>query len=104
MDDIERAVYELQRKFAAAEEQHKTLFRRIEKAEELNESVHSLALSVQKLTDSLTTTNKTVTDLCTDVDELKAKPAKKWETVTADIIKIVVAAVLGFLLAKIGLG
>lgn len=102
--DIERAVVDLQKQMAAAEEQHKTLFRRIEKAEELNESVHSLALSVQKLTDSLTNTNKTVTDLCTDVDELKAKPGKRWEALAMDVLKVVVGGMIGFLLVKLGLG
>ena len=102
--DIERAVVDLQKQMAAAEEQHKTLFRRIEKAEELNESVHSLALSVQKLTDSLTNTNKTVTDLCTDVDELKAKPGKKWEDLAMDVLKVIVGGVIGFVLVKMGLG
>ncbi len=102
--DIERAVVDLQKQMAAAEEQHKTLFRRIEKAEELNESVHSLALSVQKLTDSLTNTNKTVTDLCTDVDELKAKPGKKWEALAMDVLKVIVGGVIGFVLVKLGIG
>ena len=102
--DIERAVVDLQKQMAAAEEQHKTLFRRIDKAEELNESVHSLALSVQKLTDSLTNTNKTVTDLCTDVDELKAKPGKRWETLAMDVMKVIVGGVIGFVLVKLGLG
>lgn len=102
--DIERAVVDLQKQMAAAEEQHKTLFRRIEKAEELNESVHSLALSVQKLTDSLTNTNKTVTDLCNDVDELKAKPGKKWEALAMDVLKVIVGGVIGFVLVKMGIG
>ena len=102
--DIERAVVDLQKQMAAAEEQHKTLFRRIEKAEELNESVHSLALSVQKLTDSLTNTNKTVTDLCTDVDELKAKPGKRWESLAMDVLKVIVGGVIGFVLVKLGIG
>ena len=102
--DIERAVNELQRQMAAAEEQHKTLFRRIEKAEELNESVHSLALSVQKLTDSLSNTNKTVTDLCTDVDELKAKPGRKWESIAMDVLKIVIGGLIGVVMAKLGIG
>lgn len=102
--DLEREIGLLQQKMAAAEEQHKTLFRRVEKAEELNDSVHSLAMSVQKLTDSLTTTNKTVTDLCTDVDELKAKPGKKWESIAMDMLKVVVGGVVGFLLVKLGIG
>ncbi|MCI8537849.1 MAG: hypothetical protein HFF18_04195 [Oscillospiraceae bacterium] len=39
----------------------------------------------------------------TDVDALKEKPAKRWESMVGQIIGIVVAAVMGFILAKIGL-
>lgn len=38
-----------------------------------------------------------------DVDELKSKPAKRWDNVTEKIIGIIVAAVLGFMLARLGL-
>lgn len=38
-----------------------------------------------------------------DVESLKEKPAKKWENVTERIIGLVVAAVVGFILAKLGL-
>lgn len=43
-------------------------------------------------------------DMSTDLDEIKSKPAKRWETVTMDIIKIVVAALVGFMLSKLGVG
>ena len=39
-----------------------------------------------------------------DVKELKAKPAKRWESIVEKIIGLVIAAVVGFILARIGLG
>lgn len=39
-----------------------------------------------------------------DVDELKEKPAKQWENVTGQIIGLIVAALVGFALSRIGLG
>ena len=39
-----------------------------------------------------------------DVEEIKEKPGRKWENVTEKIIGLVIAAVVGFILAKIGLG
>ena len=65
--DLERIVSELQQKFAAAEEQHKTLFRRIEKAEKLTDSVNELALSVRDLVNAQQTTDRKLTGLCSDV-------------------------------------
>lgn len=38
------------------------------------------------------------------VAELKAKPGKRWETVVDKVILIFVAAVIGFLLARAGIG
>lgn len=102
--DLERIVSELQQKFAAAEEQHKTLFRRIEKAEKLTDSVNELALSVRDLVNAQQTTDRKLTGLCSDVAEIKAKPAKKWEALAMDVVKVVVGGVVGFLLVKLGLG
>ena len=102
--DLEKAVVDLQTSFAAAEEQHKTIFRRIEKAEKLADSVSELALSVRDLVNAQTNTDKKVTTLCKDVAEIKAKPAKRWEALVMDVLKVVVGGLVGFLLVKLGLG
>lgn len=41
--------------------------------------------------------------LATDVAELKSKPAKRWEGIIEKIISVLVAAIVGFMLARIGL-
>ena len=41
--------------------------------------------------------------LAGDVKELKAKPGKRWEGIVEKAIGILVAAVLGFMLARLGL-
>lgn len=38
-----------------------------------------------------------------DVDELKEKPAKRWDSVVGQVIGLVVAALVGMLLARMGL-
>lgn len=38
-----------------------------------------------------------------DVKELTKKPAKKWDDLVSKIVMTIVASVVGFLLAKIGL-
>lgn len=102
--DLERVVSELQAKFAAAEEQHKALFQRIEKAERLTDSVNELALSVRDLVNAQQTTDKKLTGLCSDVAEMKAKPGKRWEALAMDVLKVIVGGVVGFLLVKLGVG
>ena len=38
-----------------------------------------------------------------DVKELKAKPAKRWESIVEKVLGLVIAAVVGFALARLGL-
>ena len=40
----------------------------------------------------------------TDVQELKSEPGKRWKSMVERVIYIVVAAVVGFILARLGLG
>jgi phage shock protein A len=41
--------------------------------------------------------------LCAQVESIKAKPAKRWETLTTQIISIIVAAVVGYFIAQAGM-
>lgn len=73
---------------------HKEVFSRLnalEKAEAV-QNVHYDAI-IAKL-DNLTH----------KVCNLEQKPAKRWEALVGDIIKLVVAAVVGYFLARAGLG
>lgn len=101
--DLEKAVVDLQKDMAAAEEQHRTIFRRLDKSEKLADSVSELALSVRDLVNAQNNTDKKVTGLCKDIAEIKDKPAKRWETMGMEILKILLAAAAGLILAKAGL-
>lgn len=101
--DLEKEVVALQKSMAAAEEQHKTIFRRLDKSEKLADSVSDLALSIRDLVNAQANTDKKVTSLCKDMAELKDKPAKRWETLGMEVLKIVLAAVAGLVLAKVGI-
>lgn len=39
-----------------------------------------------------------------DMNELKSKPAKQWESLKGQVISLIVAAIVGFLLVRLGLG
>ena len=47
--------------------------------------------------------NTSITKLTDDVETLKAEPGKRWKFVVEKTIYFVVAAVVGFVLAKVGL-
>lgn len=101
--DLEKEVVSLQKAMATAEEQRRTLFNRLEKAEQKADSVSELALAMRDLVNAQSNTDKKVTSLCKDVAEIKDKPAKKWETLGMELLKILLAAAAGLMLAKAGL-
>jgi hypothetical protein len=101
---IERELSEIKAKQAAADEQHKTIFNRLDKQDKMIECVQGLVCSVDRLTTKLAGMQDKVDDMCNDLDEIKSKPAKRAETVAMDVVKIVVAALVGFLLSRLGMG
>lgn len=44
-----------------------------------------------------------VKEIKSDVKSLTQKPAQRWENIVSEVIKLLVVAVVGFLLAKAGL-
>ena len=76
---------------------------RIEKLEKESNILHQMATSVAVLAEQIKTMNINVKTLTTEVEQIKEKPAKRWDTLVATIITALVSAVAGFILAKLGL-
>ena len=75
---------------------------RIKKLESESVALHQLATSVAVMAEQLKTMNKSVSTLTNEVEELKEKPGKRWESVVSTVIVGLATALLGFLLAKFG--
>lgn len=89
---------------SAVEQRGKSNSHRLEALEKQMEAVNSLATSVAVMAEKVETTGEKVDGLCTDVQELKSEPGKRWKSVVERVIYIIVAAVVGFILARLGLG
>ena len=76
---------------------------RIVKLESESAALHQLATSVAVMAEQMKTMNKSVATLTTEVEELKEKPGKRWDSLIDKIIWAVAGAVLAYFLAKIGL-
>lgn len=76
---------------------------RIKKLETESKTLHDLATAVAVMAEQLKGMNTNVSTLTSEMKQIKEKPAKRWETFVDKIIWAVTAAVVGFLLAKIGL-
>jgi SMC interacting uncharacterized protein involved in chromosome segregation len=100
---LERDIKDLSTRLAAAEEQHKTLFVRIDRQEKMVDTVHKLAMSVSELAHNLGTVQTKVDSLCEDVEEIKEKPAKRWDGLVDKILLTFAGALITYALAKIGI-
>lgn len=100
---IEREIKDLAARLAAAEEQHKTLFNRLDRQEKMLDAVHKLALSVSELANKQNTMQTKLDDLCEDVEEIKEKPARRWDSLWEKILLTFAGALVSFLLAKMGI-
>lgn len=97
--DVQRIAVDL----ATQKEQIKTLFERVEDQKTLTESVHKLAMSLERLTSAQKGTADKVDELTDDVNELKSKPAKRWDSATSVVLTAIITAVITFILTKMGL-
>ena len=105
MDD-ERLAQEVQRlavEVARLTSDVKAAFKRIDEQKQLSESVHALAISVERQTMALDRANDNIRALQSDVDELKARPAKRWDGIVTAAITALVTAIITFLLTRNGL-
>lgn len=102
-EDVVAAITKLTTEQARMGEQIKTLFNRQDEIKELTETVHKLALSIERQGLSLKTTDQKVDSLKTDVDEIKAKPAKRWDNVVGIVISVVITALVTYVLTAAGL-
>ena len=94
-----------------AEVDHRTASntRRIEKLEQQTDALNSLAAAVEVManeqkhqTEAILDIKTNVTALGGKVETLERKPGKRWDSVVEKAIFTIVAAVIGFILAKIG--
>lgn len=85
------------------EERSKSNQRRIESMEKRQDNLEELTVVVKGLAIKEENVEQTVTEIKQDVKELTNKPAKRWDGLVEKIIYSLVAAIVGFLLAKIGL-
>jgi hypothetical protein len=100
---FERELADIKAKQAAADEQHKTIFRRLDLNEKMLETVRELAQTVSIQTQAIKTIQEDLSSMSDDIDTLKSEPANKWKLLSAEVLKLLAAAIAGFVLSRIGL-
>lgn len=94
---------EHERRLTEVEERSKSNTHRLDEVEKRQNNLDKLAASVEVLAVKESNVENDVKEIKSDVKTLTTKPAKRWDNLINQIITIVVAAIAGFILAKIGL-
>lgn len=102
-EELTKKVMELDERVTRHTEQIKTAFNQIGELKVLSEGIHKMATSVEILAHEQKDVAHKVDGIVRDLDEIKEKPAKRWDGIVTLVITGVVSAVLAFLLAKFGL-
>ena len=103
MDDLNTTVSRLSMDMARVDEQSKTLFKQQAEIKALTETVQKLAMSIERQGLSLKTTDEKLDGVKQDVDEMKSKPAKRWDSLISIAISVVVTALITYVLTVTGL-
>ena len=94
---------EHERRLAAVEQRAKSNTHRLDKLEESTQILNRLATSMEVMAQRQEQVADTVDKLDGKVTALENKPAKRWEALADKALWSVCAAVIGFILAKLGL-
>ena len=88
---------------AEIDQRAKSKTHRLDKVEERQDNLDKLVSSVAMLANEQERIKDDVTEIKTDVKTLTERPAKRWDGIVDKLIWAVLAAVLGFVLAQIGI-
>ena len=102
-EELTKKVMELDERATRHTEQIKTAFKQIDEAKSMAESVHKLATTVEILVHEQKDTSKKVDKLTSEIEEIKEKPAKRWDSVATVIITAIATAIVTFVLTQLGL-
>ena len=94
---------EHERRLTEVETRSKSNSHRLDKLEESTEAINRLATSMEVMAERQEQVVETVGKLDTKVTLLEEKPAKRWDSLVDKIIWAVAAALIGFVLARLGL-
>lgn len=94
---------EHEKRLADVENRAKSNTRRIDHFEKQIEAINNVATSVQVLATKVDGMSDTVKSLDCKVDAIEQKPSKRAEAITEKIVLMIVAALVGAVLAHFGL-
>ena len=93
---------DMEHRMTAVEDRSKSNTLRLHRLEENTAVLNRLATAVEVMATKQDTMGESVERLETKVDTLESKPGKRWDGLVDKLILTVAAALIGFLLAQLG--
>ena len=93
----------MEHRLTVVEDRSKSNQHRIEDLEKRQDNLDELVSTVKVLANREENVENDVKEIKADVKALNEKPAKKWDGLVDKIILTIAAAVIGFLLSKLGM-
>lgn len=97
----EREIKEIWERLSAGEQSIKSAHHRIDDVEEKQDNLAELVSTVKVLADREARVEDDVTEIKTDVKELKEKPIKRYDTVITTILTAICSGLVGYVLSLI---
>ena len=94
---------QFEHRLTTVEDRSKSNTKRLDDMEKRQDDLDELVSTVKVLAVREEAVENDVKEIKNDVKSLTGKPAQRWENLITQLITIVVAAVAGFILAKVGL-
>ena len=108
MSDNERGAYQMdldhEKRLTETESRSKSKTRRLDRVEKWQADFGDLISTVKVLADREARVEKDVSEIKENVQEMKAKPGKRWEGVVDKVIFTIVGAVVTYMMLKLGFG
>ena len=93
----------IEHRLTEVEERSKSNAHRLDEVERRQDNLDKLVSTVEVLAVREKNVENDVKEIKSDVKSLTSKPAKRWDSLVNQLITIIVAAIAGFILAKLGL-
>lgn len=93
----------IEHRLTEVEERSKSNAHRLDEVEKRQDNLDKLVSTVEVLAVREKNVENDVKEIKSDVKSLTSKPAKRWDDLVTQVIGIIVAAIVGFLLARIGI-
>lgn len=93
---------EHERRLTDVEARSKSNTKRLDEMEKRQDDLETLATSVATLAEREARMETDVQEIKADVKTLASKPGKKWESMEEKILLTIVAGLIGFLMAQLG--